>query len=90
MANSYQEIEETTWKRALHCIVFINSLEPAFCVTFELDNTNFLQRVKECGYSFTIAMVYAVCKCANEMVKCLCQFQFHFKGQMSGEVKVVK
>jgi len=74
MANTYQEIDETTWKRAIHCSVFRNSLEPAFCVTFELDITNFLQTVKERGYSFTIAMVYAVCKCANEIE----EFRYRF------------
>lgn len=65
MANSYQIIDETVWKRAMHCRVFRDSVEPAFCVTFELDITRFLQRVREQGYSFTLAMVYAVCKCAN-------------------------
>lgn len=65
MANSYQVIDESTWKRAMHCMVFRNSVEPAFCVTFEADITNFLKKVKEQGLSFTIAMVYAVCKCAN-------------------------
>lgn len=74
MANSYQVIDEKTWKRTMHCMVFRNSLEPAFCVTFELDITNFLQKVKECGYSFTIAMVYAVCKCANEIE----EFRYRF------------
>lgn len=63
MENTYQIIDESTSKRAMHCMVFRNSLEPAFCITF----TNFLQKVKACGYSFTIAMVYAVCKCANEI-----------------------
>lgn len=67
MANSYQVIDEKTWKRAMHCMVFRNSIEPAFCVTFELDITNFLRKTKEQGYSFTLAMVYAVCKCANEI-----------------------
>lgn len=65
MANSYQVIDESTWKRAMHCMVFRNSVEPAFCVTFEVDITNFLNKVKKQGLSFTIAMVYAVCKCAN-------------------------
>lgn len=65
MANSYQIIDEKTWKRALHCMVFRNSVEPAFCVTFELDITNFYHQIKAQHYSFTIAMVYAVCKCAN-------------------------
>ena len=47
--------------------VFRNSVEPAFCVTFEVDITNFRNKIKQQGYSFTIAMVYAVCKCANEI-----------------------
>ena len=67
MANSYKEIDEKTWERAAHCAVFRNSVEPAFCVTFEIDITDFLHRVKKEGISFTIAVVYAVCKCANEI-----------------------
>ncbi len=74
MTNSYQIIDEKTWKRAMHCMVFRNSIEPAFCVTFELDITNFLKKTKEQGYSFTIAMVYAVCKCANEIE----EFRYRF------------
>ncbi len=65
--NTYQVIDEGNWERAMHCMVFRNSIEPAFCVTFEVDITNFLQKTKEQNYSFTIAMVYAVCKCANEI-----------------------
>lgn len=67
MANRYQVIDETKWERAMHCMVFRNSIEPAFCVTFEADITNFKRKVKEQRCSFTIAMVYAVCKCANEI-----------------------
>lgn len=74
MANSYQIIDEKTWKRAMHCAVFRNSVEPAFCVTFELDITNFLSKTKEQGFSFTLAMVYAVCKCANEIE----EFRYRF------------
>ena len=44
----------------MHCMVFRNSVEPAFCVTFEVDITKFLKFVKEQGHSFTLAMVYAV------------------------------
>ncbi len=58
----------------MHCRVFRDSVEPAFCVTFELDITRFLKRVKEQGYSFTLAMVYAVCKCANEIE----EFRYRF------------
>ncbi len=46
MPNHYQVIDETTWKRAMHCAVFRDSVEPAFCVTFEADITKFLQIVK--------------------------------------------
>ena len=67
MTNQYKVIDEKTWDRAMHCMVFRNSIEPAFCVTFEVDITNFKQLVKEEELSFTLAMVYAVCKCANEI-----------------------
>lgn len=67
MANNYQVIDESNWKRAMHCMIFRNSVEPAFCVTFEVDVTNFLKYTKEHGYSFTIAFVYAVCKCASDI-----------------------
>ena len=65
--NSYRIVDEKNWDRAMHCMIFRNSVEPAFCVTFELDITNFLANVRENNYSFTIAMVYAVCKCANDI-----------------------
>lgn len=74
MSNHYTEIDEKTWKRAMHCMVFRNSVEPAFCVTFELDITNFLPKVKEKNYSFTMAMIYAVSKCANEIK----EFRYRF------------
>ena len=63
----YEVIDESTWERAMHCEVFRNSIEPAFCVTFEADITKFKNKVKKEGMSFTLAMVYAVCKCANEV-----------------------
>ena len=67
MANKYKVIDEKTWNRAMHCMIFRNSVEPAFCVTFEADITRFKRVVKEQGVSFTLAMVYAVCKCANDI-----------------------
>lgn len=51
----------------MHCAVFRNSIEPAFCVTFEVDITNFLKKTKVKHFSFTLSMVYAVCRCANEI-----------------------
>lgn len=47
MANTYKVIDEKTWERAMHCMVFRNSVEPAFCVTFDADITNFLQQIKK-------------------------------------------
>lgn len=67
MPNRYKVIDESAWERSIHCIVFRNSIEPAFCVTFEADITKFKNKVKGEGLSFTLAMVYAVCKCANEV-----------------------
>lgn len=67
MANNFRVIDEKTWERAMHCMFFRNSVEPAYCVTFEADITNFKQKVKGQGLSFTMAMVYAVCKCANQI-----------------------
>lgn len=67
MANTYKVIDEKNWERAMHCAVFRNSIEPAFCVTFEVDVTSFLEKIRQQNLSFTLSMVYAVCKCANEI-----------------------
>lgn len=74
MSNTYREIDEKNWKRALHCQIFRNSIEPAFCVTFELDITNFLKKIKEKKFSFTMALIYAVSKCANDIE----EFRYRF------------
>lgn len=67
MANTYKVIDEKNWERAMHGAVFRNSIEPAFCVTFEVDVTKFLDMTRNQNLSFTLSMVYAVCKCANEI-----------------------
>lgn len=74
MANTYQVIDEKNWDRAMHCMVFRNSVEPAFCVTFNADITNFLEYTRKQGFSFTIAFVYAVCRCANKIK----EFRYRF------------
>lgn len=74
MSNTYREIDEKNWKRALHCQIFRNSIEPAFCVTFELDITNFLKKIKEKKFSFTMALIYAVSECANDIE----EFRYRF------------
>lgn len=72
--NNYKIIDQSNWNRATHCMVFRNSIEPAFCVTFEVDITNFFKKIKQQNFSFTISMVYAVCKCANEIE----EFRYRF------------
>ncbi len=74
MSLNYKIIDQKTWKRAMHCQIFRDYIEPAFCVTLELDITHFLRLVKEKHYSFTMAMVYAVTKCANEIE----EFRYRF------------
>lgn len=67
-------IELKTWDRAMHYQVFRNSLQPQYCVTFDLDITHFLPKIKEKGYSFTFAFIYAVTKCANQIEEFRCRF----------------
>lgn len=74
MGSNYTLIDENSWKRSLHCKVFRNSVEPAFCITFELDVTHFVRKMKELKLSFTMAMIFAVSKCANEIE----EFRYRF------------
>ncbi len=72
--NHYEVIDEHNWKRAMHCMVFRNSIEPAFCVTVELDITDFLLKIRKEQLSFTLALVYAVSMCANQIE----EFRYRF------------
>lgn len=74
MTGRYKEIDEKTWKRALHCKVFRTCVEPAFCITLELDLTNFLKKIREKQYSLTMALIYAVTECANKIEEFRCRF----------------
>lgn len=67
-------IDVSTWKRAMHCEVFRNSVQPQYCVTFNVDITNFLSQVKKRRFSFTFSFVYAITKCANEIEEFRCRF----------------
>lgn len=69
-----REIDLTTWKRTMHYQIFRNSVQPQYCVSYELDITNFLKKIKERGYSFTFSLVFAVTKCANEIEEFRCRF----------------
>lgn len=74
MGNRYRVIDESNWKRAIHCQVFRNSVEPSYCITFELDVTNFRQRLKKQQQSFTFSLIYAVTDCANRIE----EFRYRF------------
>lgn len=69
-----QFIDVSTWERAIHCEIFKNSVQPQYCVTFDVDITNFLSKIRKRGYSFTFSFVYAVTKCANEIEAFRCRF----------------
>lgn len=70
----YQVIDEENWKRRIHCAVFRDSVEPLFCVSFELDITNFLQKTQQQQLSFTFALIYAATKCGNQIE----EFRYRF------------
>jgi len=74
MSNPYKIIDETNWKRAFHCQVFRNSIEPSYCVTCELDITNFLKKVRKEDLSFTLSLIYIVSRYANDIV----EFRYRF------------
>jgi len=77
--NSYKIIDEKNWTRKIHCEIFRNYVEPNFCVTFEVDVTNFYKKIKSQNLSFTLSMIYAVCKCGNEIEN----FRYRF---LDGEI----
>lgn len=72
--NNYKVVDLDNWKRSIHCQVFRNSIEPAFCITFDVDITNYLSKIKEKGLSFTLAMIHAISKIANSIE----EFRYRF------------
>ena len=74
MKNKYKVIDESNWKRALHCQIFRNCIEPCYCVTFELDITNFLTKIRAMKLSFTLSLIFFVSRCANDIE----EFRYRF------------
>jgi len=74
MGGNYKVIDENNWKRALHCQIFRNSIEPSYCVTFELDITNFLAKIRLMKQSFTMTLIFSISKCANDIE----EFRYRF------------
>lgn len=60
-------IDLDTWDRTLHYNIFKDNVQPQYSIAFYLDITHFLKIVKEKGYSFTFAFIYAVSFCANKI-----------------------
>ncbi len=69
-----KKIDLENWERRLHYQIFRNSVQPQYCVTFELDITHFLEVIRKHHYSFTFSFVFAVSKCAN-LIK---EFRYRF------------
>jgi chloramphenicol O-acetyltransferase type B len=67
MAKKYEKVDMETWKRKVHCQRFMNIAQPQYRIAIELDVTNFKSYVKEKNLSFTLAFIFAVSKCANEI-----------------------
>jgi len=74
--NSYTVIDTSNWKRKLHCEIFRNALQPHYNVCLELDISNFIRKVKENKWSFSLAVIHTITKCANEME----EFRYRFSN----------
>jgi len=74
MDEKYCIIDTKNWKRSVHCEVFRNSALPQYCVTVELDVSDFYRKIKEKNLPFSFALIYAVTKCANEIE----EFRYRF------------
>lgn len=48
-----REIVLATWDRAMHFQMFRNSVQPQYGVSFELDITDFLRKMKERGVRYS-------------------------------------
>ncbi|SNS30947.1 chloramphenicol O-acetyltransferase type B [Anaerovirgula multivorans] len=79
MGNRYKIIDFETWKRKEYCQIYRNAVQPQYCVSFELDVSNFKKHVKEKNWSFTMAFIFTITKCANEIE----EFRYRF---LDGEV----
>ena len=75
--NSYTLVDENNWKRREHCAIFRHYVEPSYCLTTDIDVTNFLGTVRDEGYSFTLSFIWLVSKCANEIE----EFRYRFLSE---------
>lgn len=74
MAHTYQKIDIEMWERKEHCQIYMNAPQPQYCVSFELDITNFKLCTKKKNWPFTMAFIFVVTKHANEIK----EFRYRF------------
>lgn len=79
MIKNYEVINIETWERKQHYSIFKNYLQPRYDISFELEVTHFYTKIKEERLSFTLAMIFAIATCANEIE----EFRYRF---VDGEV----
>lgn len=75
MDNDYMIIDESSWPRASHCKAFRGWAQPSIYMAFEVDVTEFQKKTRSMGLSFTLAVTYAVCLCANSVENFRYRFQ---------------
>ena len=63
--STYKVIDTSTWKRKQHCHIFKDAIQPQYNVCLELNITNFLQKVREKNWSFSLAFIHTVSQCAS-------------------------
>lgn len=60
-------IDLENWPRKVHCSIFRDSLQPQYCISFDLNVTKFLSKVKVNHLPFSLTLIYLVTKCANSI-----------------------
>jgi len=75
MSEKFTVIDMNNWKRSAHCEMFRNYVVPKYDIGLELDISAFYRKVKEKNWSFTLAFIYTVAKCANEIEEFRYRFQ---------------
>lgn len=75
MEDKYEIVDLKNWKRTMHCQIFRQAVQPQYCVSFEIDISNFYQTLKEKNWPFTFALIYCVTKCANDID----EFKYRFE-----------
>lgn len=65
--SNYKVIDLENWIRKEHCEIFRKSAMPEYCVAFDVDITNFHEKIVSKGLSFTFSLIYTVARCADEI-----------------------